>query len=139
MPPEVKLFRGMKLPEKTLPCEVRGIVVHGDKRGRLLGFPTANLANSIPKDLPFGVYASETEITARGTKVYRSVSSVGVRPTFGGSEARLETFILDFAEDIYGMEIVVRLSEFVRAEQKFESVTDLITTMKQDVSRVMAL
>jgi riboflavin kinase/FMN adenylyltransferase len=122
-----------------LPLTVRGLVRHGDKRGRVLGFPTANLPGPTPRDMPFGVYASETRIVGRGDAVFRSVTSYGTRPTFDGSESRIETYILDFNEDIYGCEIDVRLVAFVRPELRFESVDALKAALKADVKAVRGM
>lgn len=125
------------LPERTpFLLAVRGVVQHGDKRGRQLGFPTANLTDPLPEELAFGVYASETEICGSSGGVYRSVSSYGTRPTFEGTGSRLETHILDFHGDIYGRTIAVRLSRFIRAERRFDSVADLVAAMSRDVEAV---
>ncbi len=132
-------FGSAALFETRLPLRVRGIVRHGDKRGRLLGFPTANLTDAMPQDLPFGVYASETEISSAPGRRYRSLSSYGTRPTFDGAAPRLETYILDFAGDLYGQEITVQIVDFIRAELRFNSVTELVAAMQQDLSAVQQM
>lgn len=121
------------------PLSLRGVVRHGDKRGRLLGFPTANLNGDTPQKMAFGVYASETTIIGRGPQVYRSVTSYGTRPTFDGAGSRIETHILDFSSDIYGCEIEVRLLAFIRAEQRFDGIDDLVAALHGDIATARAL
>lgn len=121
----------------ALPISLRGIVAHGDKRGRELGFPTANINGALP-DIAFGVYASETRIDGLD-KVWPSVTSYGTRPTFEGADQRIETHILEFQGDIYGREIEVRLTDFIRLEMRFTSVEELVTAMKADLEQVRAL
>lgn len=120
----------------TFPMDLRGTVAHGDKRGRTLGFPTANLNGGVP--LPYGVYASQTRIVG-DEKVWPSVTSYGTRPTFDGEDQRIETHILDFQGDIYGREIEVKLLAFIRPEQRFTSVEALVAAMKGDIAAVRAL
>lgn len=120
-----------------LPVNLRGTVAHGDKRGRLLGFPTANLNAEIPK-MAYGVYASQTKI-AGDDRVWRSITSYGTRPTFDGADQRIETHILDFQGDIYGCEIEVQLLSFVRPELRFTSVEALIAAMQGDIKQVRSL
>ena len=120
----------------TLPIELRGNVAHGDKRGRVLGFPTANLNGEAA--LAYGVYASQTRIAGE-EKVWSSVTSYGTRPTFDGADQRIETHILDFQGDIYGHEIEVMLLAFIRPELRFTSVEALITAMQGDIEQVRAL
>jgi FAD synthase len=122
-----------------LPLSLRGVVRHGDKRGRVLGFPTANLNGATPQDMAYGVYASETRIIGRGDRVYRSITSYGTRPTFDGADSRIETHILDFDEDIYDCEIDVRLVAFIRPELRFDSVDALIAAMQADLRAVRAI
>lgn len=110
---------------------VTGTVVVGDRRGRELGFPTANVR--FPDDAPppaFGVYA--------GMALGRPAAiSVGVRPTFGDDlEPLLEAHILDFDGDLYGREITVELLEFLRPEARFNSVEALVAQMKADIAEV---
>lgn len=121
----------------ALPMTLRGTVAHGDKRGRVLGFPTANINSALP-GLAYGVYASQTRI-AGDDKVWRSVTSYGTRPTFEGVDQRIETHILDYQGDIYGREIEVRLVAFVRPELRFSSVDELVATMRHDLEQVQKL
>lgn len=115
---------------------LKGIVAHGDKRGRVLGFPTANLNAAAP--MAYGVYASQTRI-AGSDKVWPSVTSYGTRPTFEGADQRIETHILDFAGDLYGKEIEVTLMSFIRAEARFDSVEALIEAMQGDIEKARAI
>lgn len=115
---------------------VKGIVAHGDKRGRVLGFPTANLNAVAPLD--YGVYASRTRI-AGSDKVWPSVTSYGTRPTFEGADQRIETHILDFTGDIYGQEIEVTMVAFIRSELRFDSVEALIEAMQGDIEEARAI
>jgi riboflavin kinase/FMN adenylyltransferase len=121
----------------TLPMTLRGTVTHGDKRGRVLGFPTANLDGGL-SDMAYGVYASTTRI-ADEEKVWPSVTSYGTRPTFEGTDQRIETHILDFQGDLYDREIEVRLLAFIRPELRFTSVEALVTAMRDDIQQVRAL
>lgn len=120
----------------TLPMDLRGTVAHGDKRGRVLGFPTANLNAAVP--LAYGVYASETRIAGEDS-IWPSVTSYGTRPTFDGADQRIETHILDFQRDIYGCEIEVKLLAFIRPELRFTSVEALIEAMQGDIEQARAL
>ena len=102
------------------PVEVDGVVVSGDARGGTLGFPTANLA--VPPELAvpaYGIYAG----AALGT---RAAVSIGTNPHYGGSERRVEAFLLDFAGDLYGKRLVVELWERLRDERAFESEQELV-------------
>lgn len=119
-----------------LPTKIRGKVARGNKRGRVLGFPTANLNGAAP--LAYGVYASQTRID--GTeRVWPSVTSYGTRPTFDGDDQRVETHILDFSGDIYDREIEVTVLAFIRPERRFGSVADLVTAMQGDIEKARAI
>ncbi len=111
------------------PYFVRAIVRHGDKRGRLLGFPTANLALDPSNRLAHGVYAVTLAIDG---VVHDAVASFGRRPTFDNGAPLLEVYIFDFAGDLYGKEVDVAFYGFIRGEEKFESVEALIDQMGQD-------
>ena len=109
-----------------------GTVVEGDKRGRELGFPTANLRiDDEDKLLPaLGIYAAEITI---GTRKKHGLLSVGKRPTFYRSgDIVPEVYLFDFNEDIYGNKITVELVERIRGEEKFSSAADLIVQMNKD-------
>jgi riboflavin kinase/FMN adenylyltransferase len=114
------------------PYILSGRVVEGDKRGRSLGYPTANLLpNSVKKLIPKnGVYLTKVDT---GGLAFYGLTSIGVRPTFYGAGKRLvETFILDFDEDIYDSEITVHLLKRLRNERKFESAGELRKQMDYD-------
>lgn len=119
-----------------LPMKMRGKVAHGNKRGRVLGFPTANLNGAAP--LAYGVYASQTRIDG-GERVWPSVTSYGTRPTFDGDDQRVETHILDFSGDIYDREIEVNILAFIRPELRFESVAALVIAMQGDIEKARAI
>jgi riboflavin kinase/FMN adenylyltransferase len=109
---------------------IRGRVAHGDKRGRTIGFPTANVALGVHLEPARGVYAVSVRL---GGRTLPGVANVGRRPTVSaGPESRLEVHIFDFDEDIYGEEISVALHVFLRAEQKFAGLDALKTQIAQD-------
>ena len=116
------------------PYFINGKVVHGDKMGRQLGFPTANIAlHDSRKLIPAqGVYA--VKVTVAG-KEWEGALNIGTRPTFNGSELRIEVYILDFNEEIYGAEIHVSFIEFIRADKKFDSVDALVVQIADDVAK----
>lgn len=110
----------------------RGIVVHGDARGRTIGFPTANLCPINRTHLPSdGVYVSDVEIKG---KRYRSMTSIGKNITFGGLDLRIETHVFDFQGDIYGEEIEIFWLSKIREMEKFASVDDLISQLELDAT-----
>lgn len=105
-------------------------VVHGQKRGRSMGFPTANQYFPPELVLPkFGVYVSSAEIDG---KIYKSFTNIGSRPTFPEDDVRSETHIFDFDGDLYGKEIRVSLHKFIREEIKFSSPEELVKQLSQD-------
>jgi riboflavin kinase/FMN adenylyltransferase len=113
------------------PWEIRGTVVHGDKLGRVLGWPTANIWIGRHLEPARGVYAV-TVALPDGTEA-KGVANVGRRPTLGGDpETRLETFIFDFAGDLYGQEIGVRLVHFLRPDAKFAGLEELKAAIAED-------
>jgi riboflavin kinase/FMN adenylyltransferase len=114
------------------PPEVEGIVVGGDQRGGSLGFPTANL--EVDPDLlvpAYGIYAG----SAAGR---RAAISIGVNPHYGGSERRIEAFLLDFEGDLYGQRLVVELWQRLRDERAFASEAELVDQIEADVARTRA-
>lgn len=115
------------------PYGVEGVVVRGDQRGHTIGFPTANLKphnRVIPK---YGVYATATLIDGKWRK---SVTNIGVRPTFGGGrEPSVETYVLDFDDDLYGIALRVRFLHRIRDERKFNGVNELTDQIGRDVKR----
>lgn len=113
---------------------VSGIVTHGKKLGRKLGMPTVNLLPEKEKLLPpYGVYFSEVSV---GERIYKGITNIGCKPTVNEvSQAGVETYLYDFAQDIYGKEITVRLFSFHRPERKFESLEALKTQMAADIAQ----
>ncbi len=119
------------------PHVLRGTVVHGDERGRLLGFPTANIENEIELLPAFGVYAVRASIDGGASR--EGVANVGIRPTFGGSAPRIELFLLDFTGDLYGRTLEVELVERIRGELRFESLDALKCQIAADVDAARGL
>lgn len=111
-------------------------VIHGDQRGRVLGFPTANQKIDETLVVPkYGVY--ETLITVDGKK-YRGVTNIGIRPTYLLDTVLSETNILGFSDDIYSKKITVELVKYIRGERKFSSAESLIDQLNDDVRQVSA-
>ncbi|MDP9180468.1 MAG: bifunctional riboflavin kinase/FAD synthetase [Chloroflexota bacterium] len=119
------------------PFSLRGPVVTGDRRGRPLGFPTANIAIGLDRALPeYGIYVTRAYIRETA---HESCTSIGIRPTFNVEpRPTVETFILDFDKDIYGQEMRIELLERLRGELKFESADDLVAQMHRDVEQTRA-
>jgi riboflavin kinase / FMN adenylyltransferase len=111
------------------PPEVEGVVVHGDHRGRLLGFPTANLQT------PPGVLVPKLGIYAGATLGHTAAISIGTNPTYGGTERRAEAHLLDFDADLYGQRLVVELWERLRDEVRFRSESELVEAIAADCAR----
>jgi riboflavin kinase / FMN adenylyltransferase len=111
------------------PWFVTGRVIRGDRRGRDLGFPTANLALDPACALKHGIYAVRVKA---GGDIRDGVASFGTRPTFDDGAPLLEVHLFDFAGDLYGKEIDVAFIGWIRAELKFDSVDELMLRMKED-------
>jgi riboflavin kinase/FMN adenylyltransferase len=111
------------------PWFVSGAVIHGDKRGRELGFPTANLKLDAACGLRHGIYAVRV---AAGGRHYDAVASFGRRPMFDTGAVLLEVFLFDFAGDLYGQNIDVAFIDWIREERLFDSAAALIQQMKDD-------
>jgi riboflavin kinase/FMN adenylyltransferase len=115
------------------PHRIDGIVVRGAGRGRQLGYPTANVRSerhvAVPAD---GIYAGWAVL--RGQRLPAAIS-VGTNPTFEGKDRTVEAYILDFDEDIYGVELGVEFVERIRGMEKFDRVEDLIEQMGRDVEK----
>ena len=119
------------------PFRLTGEVVKGDQRGRALGYPTANLKVGPQMALPAdGIYATLAHV---GGRVLPSATNVGVLPTFEVSGRTVETFILDFDEDIYGAEVSIDFIERIRPEARFDSVEALIEQMDRDVEQARGI
>lgn len=106
--------------------QVEGEIIGGNRLGRTLGFPTANMDVADRDDLENGVYESEIDVDGR---TYRAMSNVGTRPSVDGSRRLLETHIFDFRGDLYGRCLCVRLLRKIRNEQKFSSVEEPACTV----------
>jgi riboflavin kinase/FMN adenylyltransferase len=114
------------------PPEVEGVVELGDQRGGTLGFPTANLALHPSLLVPqHGIYAG----SALG---HRAALSIGTNPHYGGTEQRIEAFLLEYDGDLYGQRLVVELWERLRDEAAFESEAALVAQIADDVERTRA-
>jgi riboflavin kinase/FMN adenylyltransferase len=109
---------------------VEGVVQGGDQRGRELGYPTANMVLGRYLRPRYGIYA--VRATLDDGSEHPGVASLGVRPTFDPPQELLETHLLDFDGDLYGRKIEVALHAFIRPEQKFESIDDLVAEMRND-------
>jgi len=118
------------------PFFVTAQVEHGDKRGRTLGYPTANLRLGNDCGLKHGIYAVRIGI---GGSLYDGVASFGRRPTFDNGAVLLEVFLFDFSGDLYGAVLDVALIGWIRPEMKFDSAEDLIRRMDQDASQARLL
>jgi len=118
------------------PYTLSGTVIHGNKRGRTIGFPTANLELSESHKLipPMGVYAGYVEIEDEifFNKKFTAMINIGVRPTVDGSNLSIEAHILEFNADLYGKKIEIQLCQFLRNEQKFDGIESLKTQLETD-------
>ena len=114
----------------TRPFTVRNIVQHGDKNGRLLGFPTANLDMGQYLRPRYGIYA----VTGRlpDGRVLKGAANIGIRPSFVPPKELLEPHFFDFAEDLYGQEIDVAFHAFIRPEAKYEGMDALMAQIARD-------
>ena len=114
----------------TRPFAIRGLVRHGDKRGRTIGFPTANLdLGSYLRPL-YGIYAVTGKLP--DGRMLHGAANLGVRPTFEPPKELLEPYFFDFAGDLYGQEIEVAFRHFLRGEAKFDSLEALTAQMERD-------
>jgi riboflavin kinase/FMN adenylyltransferase len=113
------------------PWFVTAQVVHGDKRGRTLGYPTANLRLGAECGLKHGIYAVRVGL---GDARYDAVASFGRRPMFDNGAVLLEIFLFDFSGDLYGAALDVAFIAWIRPEMTFDNVDDLIRRMDQDSS-----
>ena len=121
----------------TRPFAIRGLVQHGDKLGRSIGYPTANLPLGSYLRPRYGIYA----VTGRlpdGTML-NGAASLGIRPTFEPPRELLEPYFFDFSGDLYGQEIEVALHHFLRPEAKFDTIAALTAQMEQDCAQAREL
>ena len=120
------------------PFAIEGVVVHGAKLGREMGFPTANIALEDYVRPIYGIYAARTRL-ADGREI-PGIAYIGVRPTvLDGLEERLEVFLLDFDEDLYGQTLEVDLITWLRGDAKFASLDEMIEQMNRDVEQTRRL
>ena len=115
---------------------IDGPVITGEQRGRDLGFPTANMSIDGLHPPKFGVYAVKVDVLdGPHTGTYKGAASIGVRPMFGENTANCESYLFDFAGDLYGTQLSVALVEYLRGEEKFDSLDALISQMDADCIR----
>jgi riboflavin kinase/FMN adenylyltransferase len=119
------------------PWEIVGPVSHGDKRGRTIGFPTANVPLGRQLEPARGVYA--VQVALPDGRMVPGVANIGARPTVGGTESRVEAHLFDFAEDLYGQEVGVRLIRFLRPEQRFAGLAELTAQIAADAAAARAM
>jgi riboflavin kinase / FMN adenylyltransferase len=119
---------------------IDGEVIHGEKRGRELGYPTANMSVNglhLPR---LGVYAVKIDVlTGPQAGSYLGASSLGVRPMFGENTPNLETFIFDFSGNLYGHHVSVGLIDYLRPEMKFDGLPGLLDQMARDCTQARAI
>ena len=116
------------------PFTLAGTVIDGEKRGRTLGFPTANLEAEAHRLVPrFGVYLVRAWVDEN--EECFGVANVGVKPTFTECPPLIEVFLLDFKRDIYGQRLTVEFLNFIRPEKRFGSAQELVAQMKDDVEK----
>ncbi|GAO54166.1 bifunctional riboflavin kinase/FAD synthetase [Novosphingobium sp. MD-1] len=121
----------------TRPFAIRGVVQHGDKLGRTIGFPTANLPLGSYLRPRYGIYA----VTGRmpDGRVVQGAANIGIRPTFDPPKELLEPYFFDWSGDLYGQEIEVAFHHFLRPEAKFDSLDALVEQMNRDCDEARRL
>ena len=122
----------------TRPFAMRGEVIHGDKRGREIGYPTANMEPGSYIRPRYGIYAVTGRVLTTGQEL-KGAANIGIRPTFDPPKELLEPFFFDFSGDLYGQEIEVAFRHFLRPEQKFDSLDALSAQMERDCARAREL
>ncbi|WP_333837501.1 bifunctional riboflavin kinase/FAD synthetase [Novosphingobium sp.] len=121
----------------TRPFAVRGTVQHGDKLGRTINFPTANLAMGTYLRPAYGIYAVTGLLP--GNRLVKGAANMGIRPTFDPPKELLEPYFFDFSGDLYGQEIEVAFHHFLRPEAKFDSLDALVAQMNRDCAEAARL
>ncbi len=114
----------------TRPFAIEGVVEHGDKRGRTIGYPTANIALGSYLRPRFGIYAVKGRLP--GGEILQGAANLGIRPTFEPPKELLEPYFFDFEGDLYGRTVEVELIDFLRPEAKYESLDSLTAQMAAD-------
>jgi len=117
----------------TRPFAIRGPVIHGDKRGRTIGFPTANMELDHYLRPAYGIYAVRVRLP--DGRLLPGAANLGIRPTFDPPKELLETFIFDFGESLYGQTVEVELIERLRGEERFDDLDALVAQMDRDVAK----
>lgn len=121
----------------TRPFAVEGVVQHGDKNGRLLGFPTANIDMAHYLRPRYGIYAVKGRLP--DGRVLDGAANLGIRPSFDPPKELLEPHFFDFAEDLYGQIIEVEFHAYIRGEAKFDSMDALMAQMQADCDQARAI
>lgn len=115
---------------------IEGEVIRGDQRGRELGYPTANMSIAGLHPPKFGVYVVLASVLSGPHQgLYHGAASIGIKPTFGENTPNCETFLFDFKGDLYGAPMSVALVDYLRPEEKFDSLEALITQMDADCAQ----
>ena len=121
----------------TRPFAIEGVVEHGDKVGRTIGYPTANLSLGSYLRSAYGIYAVRGRL--RDGRVLEGAANLGIRPSFDPPRELLEPYLFDFSEDLYGQTIEVELIDFLRPEAKFDTLEALKAQMDKDCERARAI
>jgi riboflavin kinase / FMN adenylyltransferase len=121
----------------TRPFAIEGVVQHGDKLGRTIGYPTANIALADYLRPRYGIYAARARL-ADG-RVVDGAANIGIRPSFDPPKELLEVFLFDFNESLYDQRIEVELHAFLRPEAKFDSLEELTAQMDKDCAAARAI
>ena len=111
--------------------EIHGVIQHGDKRGRTIGFPTANVPLGDVLHPAYGIYAAWVQIEGE-TEWRPSATNIGIRPMFALPAGQVEAYIFDFDRDIYGLKLRIRPVKRLRGEAKFDSLQSLIEQIRRD-------
>ena len=122
----------------TRPFAIRGTVVHGDKRGRAIGYPTANIELGHYLRPRYGIYAVTARDLETGTML-QGAANLGIRPSFNPPKELLEPYFFDFSGDLYGQELEVAFHAFLRPEAKFDTLEALTAQMDEDCERAREL
>ncbi len=121
----------------TRPFAIEGVVQHGDKLGRTIGYPTANVALGNYLRPAYGIYAVRARLD--DGRVVDGAANLGIRPSFDPPKELLEAYLFDFAEDLYGRTIEIALIDYLRAEAKFDSLDALTAQMDADCAAARAV
>lgn len=121
----------------TRPFAIEGVVQHGDKVGRTIGYPTANLDMGKYLRPAYGIYAVRGRLT--DGRVLNGAANLGIRPQFEPPKELLEPYFFDFSGDLYGQKLEVELVEFLRPEAKFDTLDALMAQMDADCARARAI